>query len=101
MNYDKSTVFFSSNTSKEMRYCVTQSLGVQESINAKRYLGLPNMISRRKKWAFQNIKDRLNNRVDSWQHRFLFQGGKEVFIKSILQAIPTYAMSCFATNIFL
>ncbi|KAA3460831.1 reverse transcriptase [Gossypium australe] len=27
--------------------------------------------------------------------RFLSQGGKEVFIKSVVQAIPTFPMACF------
>ena len=34
-------------------------------------------------------------RVRSWSSRILSQEGKEVFIKSILQSIPTYIMSCF------
>lgn len=37
----------------------------------------------------------MKRKVDSWSHRFLSQRGKEVFIKFVLQAIPTYAMACF------
>ncbi|KAA3476861.1 reverse transcriptase [Gossypium australe] len=59
---------------------VTDLLGVRNSSSPEKYLGLPNVISLR---------------IDSWSTRFLSQGGKEIFIKSVLQAIPTYAMSCF------
>ncbi|KAA3467612.1 reverse transcriptase [Gossypium australe] len=58
-------------------------------------LGLPNVVGRRKKESFQNLKDRVYLRIERWSTRLLSQGGKEVFIKSVLQAIPTYAMSCF------
>ena len=33
--------------------------------------------------------------MNSWSHRTLSQGGKEIFIKAILQAIPLYTMSYF------
>ncbi|KAA3485194.1 RNA-directed DNA polymerase [Gossypium australe] len=60
-----------------------------------KYLGLPNGIGRRKKESFQNLKEKLQFKINGWSNRFLSQGGKEAFIKSILQAIPTYVMSCF------
>ncbi|KAA3458179.1 reverse transcriptase [Gossypium australe] len=62
---------------------------------AERYLGLPNMVGRRKKEAFQNLKDRFKQRIDNWCIRHLSQGGKEVFIKAVPQAIPTYTMAYF------
>lgn len=34
-------------------------------------------------------------RIRGWANRCLSQGGKVVFFKSILQAIPIYPMSCF------
>ncbi|KAG8488392.1 hypothetical protein CXB51_016552 [Gossypium anomalum] len=35
------------------------------------------------------------DRIHSWSKRLLPYGGKEVFIKSVLQSIPTYALSVF------
>ncbi|KAA3474808.1 reverse transcriptase [Gossypium australe] len=40
-------------------------------------------------------------RIEGWSTKFLSQGGKEVFIKSVLQAIPTFTMSCFLLSISL
>lgn len=70
-------------------------LWVRVSIEPERYLGLSNVVSRDKKKAFQKLKDRMNEKIGIWSKRHLSQGGKEVFIKSILQAIPTYIMFCF------
>ncbi|KAA3481589.1 reverse transcriptase [Gossypium australe] len=95
VNFDKSTVFFSANMAEESKVAVSSFLGVQSSESSERYLGLPNMVSRRKKEAFQNLVDRIAVRIEAWSSRLLSQGGKEIFIKSVLQAIPTYAMSCF------
>ncbi|KAA3490640.1 reverse transcriptase [Gossypium australe] len=95
VNFNKSTVFYSSNTSEESKKQVLATLGVRSSADMEKYLGLPNTVGRRKKESFQNLKDNIQAKIKGWSSRFLSQGGKEVFIKSVLQAIPTYAMSCF------
>ncbi|XP_052490847.1 uncharacterized mitochondrial protein AtMg00310-like [Gossypium raimondii] len=74
---------------------LSADIGIRFSNNMEKYLGLPNIIGRKKKESFQNLKDRIKQRIDNWSTRFLSQGGREVFIKSVLQAIPTYAMTCF------
>lgn len=38
---------------------------------------------------------RVEDRVKSWHDKFLSQAGKEVLIKFVLLALPTYAMSVF------
>ncbi|KAA3465119.1 reverse transcriptase [Gossypium australe] len=65
VNFDKSTVFFSSNTREEEKSLITRMLGVQSSNEPERYLGLPNMVGWRKKEAFQNLKDRFKQRIDN------------------------------------
>ncbi|KAA3487748.1 reverse transcriptase [Gossypium australe] len=95
INFNKSTKFFSANTSNEQRDETSLVLGVRSSTCPEKYLGLPNVVGRRKKESFQNLIDRIMLKIDGWSTRLLSQGRKEVFIKSVLQSIPTYAMSCF------
>ncbi|KAA3488894.1 reverse transcriptase [Gossypium australe] len=79
-----------SNTLEANKREILSILGVRSSNEMEKYLGLPNVIGRRKKESFQNLKGKLQLRIKGWSNRFLSQGGKEVFIKSVLQAIPTY-----------
>ncbi|KAA3472533.1 reverse transcriptase [Gossypium australe] len=95
VNFNKSTIFFSSNTAEGAKNKISEVLGVQCSTNIEKYLGLPNVVGRKKKESFQNLKNKINQRICHWSSKCLSQRGKEVFIKSVLQAIPTYAITCF------
>lgn len=81
----------------ELKLDVSRILGMQFSANPERYLGLPNMVGRNKRASFQHLKDKIKSRIDGWSIRVLSQDDKEIFVKSILQAIPTYAMNCFCS----
>ncbi|KAA3465211.1 reverse transcriptase [Gossypium australe] len=95
VNFSKSAIFFSTNSEEEVRRTIIRVLGVRSSNDPERYLGLPNKVGRKKKATFQILKDRLRQRIDNWSIKYLSQGGKEVFIKAVLQSIPTYSMACF------
>ncbi|KAA3455898.1 reverse transcriptase [Gossypium australe] len=95
VNFNKSTIFYSSNTLAEIKRETSKVLGMRCSTNIERYLGLLNIVGKRKKESFQHLKEKVNQKICQWSSRFLSQGGKEVFIKSVLQAIPAYTMSCF------
>ncbi|KAK5793506.1 hypothetical protein PVK06_034655 [Gossypium arboreum] len=78
VNYAKSTIFFSSNTQEGEKRVVTRVLGVRSSNNSEKYLGLPNLVGRKKKTSFQSLKDRLLQRIDNWSIKHLSQGGNEI-----------------------
>ncbi|XP_017624629.1 uncharacterized protein LOC108468247 [Gossypium arboreum] len=67
----------SSNTQEGEKRVVTRVLGVRSSNNPERYLGLPNLVGRKKKESFQSLKDRLLQRIDNWSIKHLSQGGNE------------------------
>lgn len=95
VNFNKSTIFFNRNTKEEDQLNISRTMDIKISTNTKKYLGLPNIVGRSRKASFQYIKDKIITHIDSWSNRVLSQGGKETFIKSVLQAIPTYTLSCF------
>jgi ribonuclease HI len=95
INLTKSEVFFSKNLSMAAQEDLSKIMGVRHVLGTGNYLGLPSMIGRKKKEIFAYIKDRVWKRINSWRGRALSKAGKEVMIKSVLQAIPSYVMSVF------
>lgn len=57
------------------------------------YLGCPIYIGRKKISYFDNMATKVIKRLNGWQGKLLTFGGKAVLIKSVLQSIPTYALS--------
>jgi hypothetical protein len=70
-------------------------LGVPAIKQYERYLGLPSFVGRAKYSSFAQIKERVWSKLKGWKGKLISQAGREVLIKSVAQAIPSYAMSCF------
>jgi hypothetical protein len=95
LNKEKTSIFFSWNTRVEKKEEITRLSGLQATQCFEKHLGLPAMVGREKYKAFQSIKDRVWTRLNDWKVKFLSQAGKEILIKTVVQAIPTYCMSVF------
>jgi hypothetical protein len=65
-----------------------------ETLNEK-YLGMPSDVGKSKNGAFKYLKDRIWKKVQGYLEKLLATGGKDVLIKSVVQAIPVFSMSCF------
>jgi hypothetical protein len=56
---------------------------------------MPYDIGESKSGAFKYLKDRIWKKIQVWLEKLLETSGKEVLTKSVVQAIPTFSMSCF------
>ncbi|KAL0416512.1 UNVERIFIED_CONTAM: hypothetical protein Slati_3483100 [Sesamum latifolium] len=95
INLHKPSAAFSRNTSIETRQQLAGILGVHLENKHEVYLGLPAVAFRSKRALFSALKDRIWKRIQGWQEKLLSQAGKAVLIQAVVQAIPSYAMSCF------
>jgi len=95
LNREKTSLFFSRNTRAEDRLLILQGSGLSSISSFEKYLGLPALIGRSRISTFNSIKTRIWNRINGFKEKFLSHARKEVLLKSVIQAIPTYIMSVF------
>ena len=86
---------FSRNTETAAKESFMKILDISTEASCERYLGLPVYVGISKRKTFEYLKDRVWKRIQGWKEKLLSKAGKEILIKAIAQAIPTYVMSCF------
>ncbi|XP_071924943.1 uncharacterized protein [Coffea arabica] len=95
VNFEKSAIFYSKNTTDQRKNGVREVLdNIKEARNGT-YLGLPMAIGRSKTQVFAFVQNKISNKLQGWKQKLLSQGGKEILVKSVIMAMPTYVMACF------
>ena len=95
LNKDKTSLFFSKNTKREVQEQIKQIFGAQIIQHHEKYLGLPPLVGKGKRKAFNRIKDQVGKKIAGWKGKLLSSAGREILIKAVAQATPSYTMSCF------
>ncbi|KAK9707275.1 hypothetical protein RND81_07G185700 [Saponaria officinalis] len=95
INMQKSEIFFSPSTPANCREQVQEVLGSKVVTRPSKYLGMPSIIGRSKTEAFAPLKERIWKKMKRWKEKYLSFAGREILIKAVVQAIPTYHMGLF------
>ncbi|XP_044342365.1 uncharacterized protein [Triticum aestivum] len=95
VNKSKSAIFFSSNSTDQMKEEVMHALDIRREALEEKYLGLPTALRRSTTGAFEKLCTRVSNMAGTGLEKRLSSAGREVFIKVVMQAVPLYSMSCF------
>jgi hypothetical protein len=99
INHDKSSVFFGPHCEGGVKQSVKDRLGVQSEVLQDTYLGMPTDIGRSPTLAFNFLQDRVWKRIMGVSDRPLSRAGKDIFLKSVVQAIATHIMNCFEISV--
>jgi hypothetical protein len=69
--------------------------GIEAEALVEKYLGLPTALGRSADDQFEHIVARIKKLVNGYTAKNLSGAARDVLVKAICQAIPTYSMSCF------
>jgi hypothetical protein len=72
-----------------------ETLAVTNESFHEKYLGMPTHVGRSPTKTFKFLNDKVWQRIISFSDRPPSRAGKEILLKSVVQAIPIYIMSCF------
>ncbi|XP_030936185.1 uncharacterized protein LOC115961328 [Quercus lobata] len=83
LNKEKTSLFFSRNTSREIQEEIKEIFGAQIIHKHERYLGLPILVGKGKIKAFSCIKDQVGRKIAGWKGKLLSNAGFEILIKVV------------------
>jgi len=80
---------------EKVQILIKNMLGVSVIQKYEKYVGLPSLVGGKKNESFTHIKQQVWKILAGWEAKLLSQVGREILIKSMAQALPTYTMACF------
>jgi hypothetical protein len=77
------------------RYTIIWNNIWPSQLKRPRYLGLPTVLGRITNGMFDYLGKRVYSKMRGGLERMVYPAGKEIFLKVVIQAIPTFNMSYF------
>ena len=93
VNAAKSSIRLRKNTNPSKTKRITSIIPYSSNPSTSLYLGLHILMGNSKKKAFHGIIEKVQSRIEGWRAKTLSQAGRLVLIKSVVAALPSYAMS--------
>jgi hypothetical protein len=88
-------MLFSKRVHESTKGVVYQILPIQTVPNFSKYLGMPTVVGRSKSQMFNYLQEKIWKKLKGWKEKNISFAGREILIKAVAQAIPTYLMSSF------
>jgi len=92
VSQEKTSIFFSKNTSRCVKDKLLQLSGYRESNSLEKYLGVPLLGKAPKTEDYNYIIDQVSMKLASWKANHLSFAGRVTLAKSVMEAIPIYPM---------
>lgn len=89
----KSTLFTSANIVKRFSRGMAVALKIQITNEPSKYLGVPLQWGRISINIFNELPDKLDNRMQGWKSKTLDMAGRTTLIRSVLDPVPNHVMS--------
>ena len=95
INYHKSTLTYSKNTTAIQRQLVAGIFNITHSESLGKYLGCPIFQQLINSDLFEPLITKATTKLDGWKANSLSKAGRMVLIQSHLEALPAHTMQCF------
>lgn len=87
-NFNKSRCFFFKNTQAKTKTCIKKIIEMSELPTEMKYLGNPLFRSRNHSKAYEELKSKIEARLQGWKSYLLSQTSKYILIKSVVSSTP-------------
>ncbi|KAL3527877.1 hypothetical protein ACH5RR_012533 [Cinchona calisaya] len=95
VNFDKSRIFFSKNSTKDNISSICNSLNTAKAKDLGLYLGFP-ITSRTRRSLFQFVLEKVHKKLAGWQTNLISFAGRKAIVQQVAAVIPAYYMQCTA-----
>ena len=95
INRQKTSIFFSQNTTFEVKAAIQNLMGARIMKDCEKCLALPIVEGKLKVNTLRDLQEKMTKRVMGWKENLISKTSREILIKTVAQAIPTYSMGIF------